>query len=94
LSIVQGYESGNLPPPLSLKVKPGGSARGQHSCKGARWHSMEMAGITCLTGASIIQMSRKLVEQIGRRELAAALELEGKAWRERTRSAQLQGFPA
>ncbi|BGP19454.1 hypothetical protein JCM10213_006274 [Rhodosporidiobolus nylandii] len=34
--------------------------------KGARWHSMEMAGITCLTGASIIQMSRKLVEQIGR----------------------------
>lgn len=34
--------------------------------KGARWHSMEMAGITCLTGASIIQMARKLVEQIGR----------------------------
>lgn len=30
---MQGYESGNLPPPLSLKVKPGGSARGQHSCK-------------------------------------------------------------
>lgn len=34
--------------------------------KGARWHSMEMAGITCLTGASIIQMARRLVEQIGR----------------------------
>lgn len=34
--------------------------------KGARWHSMEMAGITCLTGASIIQMARKIVEQIGR----------------------------
>ncbi|GAA5880821.1 hypothetical protein JCM16303_005131 [Sporobolomyces ruberrimus] len=34
--------------------------------KGARWHSMEMAGITCLTGAAIIQMARKLVEQIGR----------------------------
>jgi len=34
--------------------------------KGARWHSMEMAGITCLTGASIIQMARQLVEQIGR----------------------------
>lgn len=34
--------------------------------KGARWHSMEMAGITCLTGASIIQMARALVEQIGR----------------------------
>jgi DNA polymerase epsilon subunit 1 len=34
--------------------------------KGARWHSMEMAGITCLTGASIIQLARQLVEQIGR----------------------------
>ncbi|KAF9508498.1 hypothetical protein BS47DRAFT_1350248 [Hydnum rufescens UP504] len=34
--------------------------------KGARWHSMEMAGITCLTGAKIIQMARQLVEQIGR----------------------------
>ncbi|KAF8154614.1 hypothetical protein B0H34DRAFT_717308 [Crassisporium funariophilum] len=34
--------------------------------KGARWHSMEMAGITCLTGAHIIQMARALVEQIGR----------------------------
>ena len=28
-----------------------------------RWHSMEMAGITCLTGAT---MARALVEQIGR----------------------------
>ncbi|KAH6905769.1 DNA polymerase epsilon catalytic subunit A [Coprinopsis sp. MPI-PUGE-AT-0042] len=34
--------------------------------KGARWHSMEMAGITCLTGATIMQMARALVEQIGR----------------------------
>jgi DNA polymerase epsilon subunit 1 len=34
--------------------------------KGARWHSMEMAGITCLTGAHIIQVARQLVEQIGR----------------------------
>ena len=34
--------------------------------KGARWHSMEMAGVTCLTGATIIQMARQLVEQIGR----------------------------
>ncbi len=34
--------------------------------KGARWHSMEMAGITCLTGATIIQMARQLVERIGR----------------------------
>lgn len=34
--------------------------------KGARWHSMEMAGITCLTGARIIQMARALVERVGR----------------------------
>lgn len=34
--------------------------------KGARWHSMEMAGITCLTGAHIIQLARQLVDQIGR----------------------------
>jgi len=34
--------------------------------KGSRWYSMEMAGVTCLTGASIIQMARRLVERIGR----------------------------
>lgn len=34
--------------------------------KGARWYSMEMAGVTCLTGAKIIQMARQIVEQIGR----------------------------
>ena len=34
--------------------------------KGARWYSMEMAGIVCLTGARIIQLARQLVEQIGR----------------------------
>ncbi|KAI8443886.1 DNA polymerase epsilon subunit 1, partial [Phakopsora pachyrhizi] len=34
--------------------------------KGARWHSMEMAGITCLTGAKIIQMAREIIEEIGR----------------------------
>ncbi|CAO3684825.1 unnamed protein product [Umbelopsis vinacea] len=34
--------------------------------KGARWHSLEMAGIVCLTGAKIIQMARQLVERIGR----------------------------
>ncbi|KAI9489936.1 hypothetical protein BDB00DRAFT_875783 [Zychaea mexicana] len=34
--------------------------------KGARWHSLEMAGIVCLTGARIIQMARQLVERIGR----------------------------
>jgi DNA polymerase epsilon subunit 1 len=34
--------------------------------KGARWYSMEMAGITCLTGSKIIQLARELVERIGR----------------------------
>ncbi|KAM3161469.1 DNA polymerase epsilon catalytic subunit [Lachancea thermotolerans] len=34
--------------------------------KGSRWYSMEMAGITCLTGATIIQMARSIVEKIGR----------------------------
>lgn len=34
--------------------------------KGARWYSMEMAGIVCLTGAKIIQLARSRVEQIGR----------------------------
>lgn len=34
--------------------------------KGSRWYSMEMAGITCLTGSKIIQMARSLVERIGR----------------------------
>ncbi|KAF6066675.1 DNA polymerase B, exonuclease domain family protein [Candida albicans] len=34
--------------------------------KGSRWYSMEMAGVTCLTGATIIQMARALVERIGR----------------------------
>ncbi|PFH57688.1 hypothetical protein XA68_14698 [Ophiocordyceps unilateralis] len=34
--------------------------------KGSRWYSMEMAGVTCLTGATIIQMARQLVERLGR----------------------------
>ncbi|XP_071842244.1 DNA polymerase epsilon catalytic subunit A-like isoform X2 [Apostichopus japonicus] len=34
--------------------------------RGARWYSMEMAGIVCYTGASIITKARELVEQIGR----------------------------
>lgn len=34
--------------------------------KGSRWYSMEMAGVTCLTGAKIIQMAKQLVERIGR----------------------------
>lgn len=34
--------------------------------KGARWYSMEMAGIVCLTGAKIIQLARSRVEQVGR----------------------------
>ncbi|KAL8598378.1 hypothetical protein ACOMHN_032655 [Nucella lapillus] len=34
--------------------------------KGARWYSMEMAGIVCYTGANIITRAREIVEQIGR----------------------------
>jgi DNA polymerase epsilon subunit 1 len=34
--------------------------------KGARWYSMEMAGIVCETGAAIIRLARQLVEQLGR----------------------------
>ena len=34
--------------------------------KGSRWYSMEMAGVTCLTGAHIIQMARELIDRIGR----------------------------
>ena len=34
--------------------------------KGARWYSMEMAGIVCYTGAGIIKCARELIEQIGR----------------------------
>lgn len=34
--------------------------------KGARWRSMEMAGIVTLTGANIIKQARELVENIGR----------------------------
>ncbi|KAH3677238.1 hypothetical protein WICMUC_001819 [Wickerhamomyces mucosus] len=34
--------------------------------KGSRWYSIEMAGITCLTGATIIQMARGIIERLGR----------------------------
>ncbi|KAF2353054.1 DNA-directed DNA polymerase family B multifunctional domain [Trinorchestia longiramus] len=34
--------------------------------KGSRWHSMEMAGIVCHTGSTIITRSREIIEQIGR----------------------------
>ena len=34
--------------------------------KGARWRSMEMAGIVTRTGADLIMQARELVEQIGR----------------------------
>jgi len=34
-------------------------------CDRARWYSMEMAGIVCYTGASIIMQAREIVEQIG-----------------------------
>lgn len=35
-------------------------------CKGARWYSMEMAGVVTYTGAKIIQNARVLVAQIGK----------------------------
>ncbi|XP_062555151.1 DNA polymerase epsilon catalytic subunit 1 [Armigeres subalbatus] len=34
--------------------------------KGARWHSMSMAGIVCLTGANIITKAREIIEKVGR----------------------------
>jgi DNA polymerase epsilon subunit 1 len=34
--------------------------------KGARWRSMEMAGIVTHTGSQLIQQARELVEQVGR----------------------------
>ncbi|XP_065073055.1 DNA polymerase epsilon catalytic subunit 1 [Ochlerotatus camptorhynchus] len=34
--------------------------------KGARWHSMSMAGIVCLTGANIIMKAREIIERVGR----------------------------
>ncbi|XP_069681734.1 DNA polymerase epsilon catalytic subunit 1 [Periplaneta americana] len=34
--------------------------------KGARWHSMEMAGIVCYTGAAIITKAREIIEKVGR----------------------------
>jgi DNA polymerase epsilon subunit 1 len=34
--------------------------------KGSRWYSLEMAGVTCLTGATIIQMAKALVDRLGR----------------------------
>jgi hypothetical protein len=33
---------------------------------GARWHRMEMGGIVCTTGSTIIKRTRELIEQIGR----------------------------
>uniref|UniRef100_A0A182VPQ9 DNA polymerase epsilon catalytic subunit n=1 Tax=Anopheles minimus TaxID=112268 RepID=A0A182VPQ9_9DIPT len=34
--------------------------------KGARWHSMPMAGIVCLTGSNIITKAREIIERVGR----------------------------
>lgn len=34
--------------------------------RGARWHSMEMAGIVCHTGANVIRKAREIVERVGR----------------------------
>lgn len=36
------------------------------SSRGARWYSMEMAGVVTYTGAKIIQNARLLVEKIGK----------------------------
>lgn len=36
------------------------------SFRGARWYSMEMAGVVTYTGAKIIQNARLLVEKIGK----------------------------
>lgn len=36
------------------------------SSRGARWYSMEMAGVVTYTGAKIIQNARVLVEKIGK----------------------------
>lgn len=33
---------------------------------GARWHSMEMAGVVTKTGTEIIKDATKLVERLGR----------------------------
>ena len=37
--------------------------------KGARWRSMEMAGIVTYTGAQLIMQARELVEQVNRNKL-------------------------
>lgn len=34
--------------------------------RGARWHSMPMAGIVCLTGSNIIRKAREIIEKVGR----------------------------
>ncbi|XP_014281923.1 DNA polymerase epsilon catalytic subunit 1 [Halyomorpha halys] len=34
--------------------------------RGARWYSMEMAGIVCFTGANIITKAREIIDQVGR----------------------------
>lgn len=34
--------------------------------RGARWYSMEMAGIVCHTGSAIITRAKELIEKIGR----------------------------
>ena len=42
------------------------SLRTSFNFRGARWYSMEMAGVVTYTGAKIIQNARLLVEKIGR----------------------------
>jgi DNA polymerase epsilon subunit 1 len=43
--------------------------------KGARWYSMQMAGITTYTGAKIIERACGLIERIGRCVLDSAAYL-------------------
>jgi DNA polymerase epsilon subunit 1 len=43
--------------------------------KGARWYSMQMAGITTYTGAKIIERACGLIERIGRCVLDSAAHL-------------------
>lgn len=37
-----------------------------YSINSARWHSMQMGGIVCLTGSNIIRRAREIIERVGR----------------------------
>ncbi|OWM73679.1 hypothetical protein CDL15_Pgr026779 [Punica granatum] len=55
--------------------------------KGARWYSMEMAGVVTYTGAKIIQNARLLVDKIGK-----PLELDTDGFSSRSDSQLVVGF--